>query len=711
MPLERTQSPPQLVIHDNGTVWTAEPNGQILNHEKKGLFFRDTRLISGWTVTANGEPWDLLNAGAIAHFATQIFLTNRQITTRDGIIARRTLGLMLGRHIGGGIHEDLELTNHNQVEVRFNLEIMIRSDFADVFEVKDAATLSRGRIETIWSREHQHLKMTYDNQDFHRAVGVTARGDSPVVYANGHLSFDVTIPPAATWRTCLLYDLEDGDTFIPAPTDCIHGIDRAPSARRLSEWLNRTLTLKTNNEDFHRTYAQAVEDMASLRLSIEDRHGNPHVVPAAGLPWFMVLFGRDSIIASLQTGVLGSEFAEGTLALLGESQARGRDDYHDAEPGKIMHEIRRGELAHFKLIPHTPYYGTADATALYLMLLHAVWRWTGDKDLIRRHLETAERCLTWIDDSGDRDGDGYQEYQTRSPVGYENMGWKDADDAVLHADGSRAQGPKALCELQAYVYAAWQGMAELYDALGNPEAAIRLRQKAQTLYDNFNEDFWDEDLGFYVFGLDGSKQKIRSITSNVGHCLWTGIIRPDRARQVADRLMAKDMFADWGVRTLSATHPGFNPISYHNGSIWPHDNGIVAQGLKRYGFHAEAAQIAKGITTAAAYFGTHQIPELFAGINQKAARFPVPYLGTNVPQAWAAGATFAFLQAMLGIEPDAPNNRLLINPTLPDWLPDLTLHRLRLGQHTLDIRFWRDGEATRHEVLSGDPTIVITKPL
>jgi glycogen debranching enzyme len=394
---------------------------------------------------------------------------------------------------------------------------------------------------------------------------------------------------------------------------------------------------------------------------------------------------------------------------LGSLQATERDDFRDAEPGKIMHEMRHGELAHFKLVPHTPYYGTADATILYPIVLHDAWRWSGDQDLIERHLSTAERCLEWIDEYGDRDGDGFQEYETRSPVGYENQSWKDAGEAVVYPDGSLVKGPKALCELQGYVYDAWLRMAEIYDQIGKADRALDFRQKAQVLFHHFNEAFWDEDSGFYAYALDGSKKKVLSVVSNPGHCLWSGIVPPDRAARVVERLMKPDMWSGWGIRTLSAEHPSFNPYSYQNGSVWPHDNGIIALGFKRYGFAAEAARIARDISQAGSFFMLHQLPELYAGIQRDETNFPVQYLGANVPQAWAAGSVFSFLQAILGIQPDAPNGRLYIEPVLPSWLPDLTLIDLRLGDKYFDLRFWRTDEKTRLEVLKGDPAAIILR--
>jgi glycogen debranching enzyme len=398
--------------------------------------------------------------------------------------------------------------------------------------------------------------------------------------------------------------------------------------------------------------------------------------------------------------------ARGSLEVLGQLQASELDEWRDAEPGKIPHEIRYGELAHFKIIPHTPYYGTADATPLYLIVLHAAWRVTGDLALLERHLPTAEACLHWIDVWGDRDGDGFQEFQTRSSAGYENMAWKDAGDSSRHVDGSLVKGPKAMCELQGYVYDAWLRMAEIYDALGRAKSARALRAKATQLFRNFNESFWDEAGGFYAFMLDGEKRPVFTVTSNPGHCLFSGIISPERAGRVVARLFARDMNSGWGIRTLSAAHPSYNPYTYQLGAVWPHDNAIIAAGCKRYGFAAEAARIARDISEAASHFMLHQVPELYAGIERDGTTFPVQYHRANVPQAWAAGSAFMLLQTLLGIEPDAPRGVMYIDPLLPEWLPDVTLYGLQLGEQQFDISFWREGETTQFEVLRGDAPAV-----
>ena len=698
--------PPQISIHQGQTVLISSPDGQINWPSERGLYFLDTRVVSSWTIYSNGEPWELLNGGPITYYAARIFLTNRSFATEAGIIAPRTLGLTIGRWIHRGMHEDLDITNNSMKPVKFQLEIAIRCDFADLFEVKSGNIVRRGRITTEWAQTRQQLCTTYRNGDFSRAVTISARHvPKKAVYANGRLSFEVALNPGEAWHTCLLYTLTDNDEHSAAPRDCTEHHPKSSHAETLADWLRTVAKIQTSNEEFYRLFRRALEDMAALRMPIK---GMDHTVflPAAGLPWFIAPFGRDSLIVSLQNILIYPEFARGSLDILGSLQAKEDDPYRDAEPGKIFHELRYGELAHFRLIPHTPYYGTADATPLYLITLHAAWRATGDRALLERHLETVEGCLTWIDNYGDRDGDGFQEYQTRSPVGYENMAWKDSGDCVVYPDGSLVRGPKALCELQGYVYSAWLRMAEVFDALGKGDRATELREKAAALFERFNTAFWDDELGFYAYALDGDKKKVLTVASNAGHCLWCGIVPRERAKLVVERLMAPDMWTGWGIRTLSADNPAFNPYNYQTGSVWPHDNGIIAMGFKLYGFGAEAGRIAHDISIGGSYFLLNQLPELYTAFQRDGTTFPVQYIGANVPQAWAAGSIFMLTQAMLGFLPDAPRNKLYVDPLLPEWLPDLTIRDLRLGRHKFDIRFWREGERTEFEVLNGDANLV-----
>ena len=709
MALEISVGPPRLTIHQAYTVLVSEQDGEIDSGGHKGLYCSDTRLISSWRIYANGARWELLSSANIAYYAARIFLTNPELATETGTVPARSLDLVIGRTLGDGLHEDLDLTNRGSKPVRFNLEIAIRSDFADLFEVKADKVVRRGNIQSAWSPRAGRLRTTYVNGDFERALSVTVKNvPCAPVYANGRISLDVDLQPGATWHACLHYDFGDGARTLRAPHECADLSSHSKYGARLAQWRRKALALSTSNEEFYRFYHQAIEDMAGLRLPIG---GADHMefMPAAGVPWFLGLFGRDSLIASLQNSIIYPDFARGCLEVLEQHQATERDDYRDAEPGKIMHELRTGELAHFKLIPHTPYYGTADATPLYLVLLHNAWRTTGDDGLVDKHLGAAERCLDWIDRYGDRDGDGFQEYQTRSSAGYENQGWKDAGDALVYPDGSLVKGPKALCELQGYVFDAWRRMAQIYEWRGDMGAAEELRGKARRLFERFNDVFWDEAEGYYAFALDGDKQPVLSVASNPGHCLWSGIVPPDRARRVVERLMRPDMWSGWGIRTLSADHAAFDPHSYQNGSVWPHDNGLIALGLRRYGFATEAGRLARDISRAASYFVQHRMPELYAGLQHDQASFPVQYKGANVPQAWAAGSCFSLLQAITGLRADAPNGRIYVDPVLPDWMPDLTLDGVRLARRNVDIRFWREGEATLWEVTRGDKASVEQK--
>ncbi len=709
MPLEIKVGPPQLAIHQGHTVLITEPDGQMFWPTDKGLYFFDTRLISAYALYANGQVWDLLNSGATSYYASRIFLTNKAFPSESGDIPARTLSMVLSRAIDAGMHETYDVTNYGRAPAHFNLEIAIRSDFADIFEVKSGRIVRRGRITSMWADDGGGVLTTgYRNGEFFRGLRIRVSAPNPAVYANGRISFAISLNPGESWRGSMLYDLTDGDRTYEAPAECLMD-GSSQQGIALKQWSAGLLKFESSVDAFERLFNQAVEDMAALRLPIEGDGGTEYV-PAAGLPWFVALFGRDTLIASLQTIILNPEFARGTLAVLGAWQATTRDDYRDAEPGKILHELRLGELAALKLIPHTPYYGTADATPLYLVTLHAAWRATGDLDMVRQHVSTAEGCLAWIDEYGDRDKDGFQEYGTRSDAGYENVGWKDSGDAVVNLDGSKVVGPKALCELQGYVYAAWRGMAEVFTALGDPSRAARLTAKADALYTRFNAAFWNEAGGFYAFCLDGAKAPVWTVASNAGHLLWSGIVPPERAGRVVARLMQPDMWSGWGIRTLTQENPAYNPYSYQNGSVWPHDNSLIALGFKHYGFADEANMVARDINRAASFFTQRQLPELYSGLQRNDTNFPVQYLGANVPQAWAAGSVFALIQAMLGLAPDAPNEVLWIDPVLPEWLPDITLRDLRVGGQMFDIAFSRVDGQTRHEVLRGNPAAVVCRP-
>ncbi|MFL5577808.1 MAG: glycogen debranching N-terminal domain-containing protein [Gemmatimonadaceae bacterium] len=702
MPIEISVGMPVLTINQGSTFMVTDLSGEIAAESEQGVFVSDTRFVSYYAISANGESWTRLCSSATSYFASRIHLTNPVVPTEDGAIPAGTLGLVITRAVGDGVHEDVDVTNYNPVPVRFNLEIALRSDFADIFEVKSHRFVRRGRITTEWDEEAAELRTTFVNRDFMRQfVYRLLEGGSRPRFANGRVTFEIALAPGGTWHSCCYYVLVLDDRVRYPAYGCAHDLGDTEFDRRQREWQRRATKLTSSNEDVYRLFRQSVEDMGALRLYDEEL-GPDLWVPAAGVPWFVTLFGRDSLIVSLQNMLLDPTFACGALLKLARYQATTWDDWRDAEPGKILHELRSGELAHFHKVPHTPYFGTADATILYPIVLHEAWKWLGDESLLRDYRDVALRCLQWIDASGDLDGDGFQEYRSRSAQGYENLGWKDSGDAVVYPDGSQVGQPKALCELQGYVFDAWMRMAEVFDALGEPERAAELRRKAGALRERFEARFWCEDLGFYAYGLDPVKAPIGTIASNAGHCLWSGIASPEHAARVVRRFFEPDMWSGWGIRTLSARNPAYNPFSYQLGSVWPHDNGIIAMGFARYGFAAEAARVARDISEAASYFAGYRLPELYAGVERRPGTFPVPYLGANVPQAWAAGSVFHLLQAMLGLQADAPNHRLYVDPHLPHWLPDLTLSGLHVGGSTLDVRFWREGDRTRWAVLSLD---------
>jgi glycogen debranching enzyme len=701
MAIEVTVGPPQITINRGNTFVLSEPDGSVTADTDQGFYRRDTRYVSNYDFYADGEHWVLQNSGAIAYYASRAYLFNPHIRTEYGEIERSTLSLVFTRAVKDGIIEEFEIHNYGRRRARLNFEIALRTDFADIFEVKSKQVIRKGRVTTIWSPDDRQLISKYEHEGFIRSlISCFFETDRVPIYNNGRISFGIDLAPSTVWRAAVQHTFVEGETASRAPQYNLRQC-RSDAEEELDNWKKVTTSLTSANEDIYRVFRQSLEDMAALRLR-EFGESAGEFLPAAGVPWFVAVFGRDSLIVSLQNMIVHPDFARGALKVLGELQATRVDDYRDAQPGKILHEMRVGELAARGKIPHTPYYGTADATALYLITLHEAWRWLGDDSLFRQHEQTARRCLEWIDCYGDMDGDGLQEFQTHSPQGYENMSWKDAGDSNVAPDGSLFKGPKALCELQGYTYDAWMRMAEAFSCFGDAALAHSLRQKAAALREKFEELFWCEDTGFYAYALDGDKRPVKTIVSNPGHLLWSGIVRPDRAGRVVRRLMEPDMWSGWGIRTLSTDNPAYNPFSYQNGSVWPHDNGIIAMGFRRYGFAKEAAMIARDISEAASYFVFYRLPELYGGIRREPGSFPVQYLGANVPQAWAAGSVFHLLRAILGLEAKAHTRTLYVDPVLPRWLPEVTLHNLRVATSTATIRFWNENDQTRFEILSSD---------
>jgi len=697
MPTKVTVNPGQIVINDGSSFLVTASDGSIDDNLAQGFFVRDTRLLSYYEISLNRYRLLLLASSIITHHSAVYEFTNPELPTVKGMLPPGCLIVTIRRDIVGGMHEDIDITNHHSEPVEFQLMLAVRSDFADIFEVKAKQILTRGETETTWAEGA--LTTDYRNDYFHRGIITQPVGaTSPASYANGRLFFNVVIAPGKTWHTCVNFTaLANGNVLSPQHTCVVPHETEAGIVR--DNFLNTATKLQSSNAEIAYYYQQALIDMGALRIEVEDK-GNQFWMPAAGIPWFVAVFGRDSVIASLQTMTVYHEFARGTLVQLAQLQATEVDDWRDAQPGKMLHELRLDELTQLHQLPYTPYYGTVDTTILWIVTLSEAYCWNADVKMLDECRVPLEKALAWIDNYGDFDGDGFVEYLTRSEKGLRNQGWKDSGDSMVYPDGSLVDPSIALCEVQGYVYDAWRRAADIYEVWGD-DRAMKLRSKAAALYQRFNERFWMEDEGFYCLGLDNKKQQIKSITSNPGHLLWSGIVPEERAALMVKRLFQPDMWCGWGVRTLSALNPAYNPISYQRGSVWPHDNSLIAAGLKRYGYHQEANRIAEGIFAAASYFEAGRMPELFGGIERRTDSFPVPYTDANIPQAWAAGSIFLLIRTILGLTADAPHQCLRVCPTLPKWLPDLELTNLSVGDTTVGLRFWRDGEQTRW-VAKGD---------
>lgn len=697
--------PDVITINRGQTFMVSGLDGVVKGTAEQGLFTHDVRFLSHYRYKINGRKWSLVTSSPLSHSAARFEFANPALLSASGPIPKHVVGLSVERAVSGGVHEELDLVNYQRVPVQLTLEIELGTDFADLFEVRGHHPRIRRTISTEWDAEHQRLRVAYV-RDGYRA-GFTyqlARYSTPGRRNGSTLLFDFILQPEEPWHLCAhLIPEVDGIAFAP-PARCYEAGENGTEFE--TRWRAAVTHVRSNDDTMTRTVRQAAEDLVSLLME-GDGPGTPSVI-AAGAPYFVALFGRDSIIAGLQTLSMDRSFSLGALEKLAAYQATQADDFRDADPGKILHELRVGELARFRQIPHTPYYGSADATLLYPILLHETYAWTGDRALLDAYLPAAERCLDWMDRYGDRDGDGFQEYRTRSPRGIKHQGWKDSGDGIVYDDGRPVEPPIALCELQGYVYDAKQRMAALFASVGQESRAARLRAESDVLFERFNGAFWMEDEGTYAFGLDADKRRIASVVSNAGHCLWSGIVPPARAGRVVSRLLSDDMWSGWGIRTLSASHPAFNPFAYQRGAVWPHDNALIAAGCKRYGYGAAVSQIAHGIFDAAGLFQGYRLPELMSGHQRKALGFPVQYLGVNIPQAWASGSAFLLLQAILGLRGDAAQERLYLAPDLPPWLTSIEVEHLKVGRARISFRCWREGKVPRFEIrhLEGPLTVV-----
>jgi glycogen debranching enzyme len=674
-----------LTILEGSIFCICDERGDI-DGETQGLFADDTRFLSLLRLTVNAVKPLLLSSGKVEYFSAAFYLRNPP----TGDLPQDAISIVRHRFVGDGMQDHIVVQNQSMAPVAFELALELGTDFADILSVKehDFALGDPARAQPLppqvagrYDGEHNQFMLDEDGADAGAArtqVILSQRGETEerkVVYR-------LELEPRERWelRLDILASI-DGESVMPRTAERRFGEEQTRVRESLASWQLRVPQIRADWQLLDHAFFQSVSDLASLRMRGAGRTGR---MPAAGMPWFMTVFGRDTLITCLQTLLFGPELARTALEVLAELQARDENPDVDAEPGKIVHELRAGKAAQkwFRT-----YYGTADATPLYLVLLSEVWRWTDDSAFVRELKAPAVAALRWIDEYGDRDGDGFVEYERRTPRGLENQSWKDSHDSQRFHDGSLAQTPIAPVEVQGYVYDAKLRTAELAREVWRDRGlAERLEHEAEELRRAFNEHFWtDARGGYYVLALDGEKRQVDSLCSNVGHLLWSGIVPSERVDAVVDQLMGDDLWSGWGVRTMSAGDVGYNPLSYHNGTVWPHDNSLIAHGLARSARWPEAQRIVRRMLGAASHFG-NQLPEVFAGLPRGETPFPIAYPTAARPQAWAAATPVLLLQVLLGLEPDRRRHQLATRA--PEELPSWAGRSLRLAGIRAFDRQW-----------------------
>ena len=644
-------------------------SGDIEAGPPSGLFVRDTRILSEWVLEVDGGRLEPLSVSVAEPFRAT-FVTRAR--PRSGQ-AESTLLVVRDRVIGDGLRESIQVRNLGREAAGITLELTVGADFAGLFEVKEGRVRPHGGIST-----HAHpdvVEIRQDQRGHSRSVIVGPEGDG-VRVRPGSVVWRAVVPARGEWSCHVVVEATvDGQSLSVTGDDT--GTGRyAVASRRASEWRAGSPVVHTAHAGLARTLVRSVEDLGALR--IDDADHPERVTVAAGAPWFMALFGRDSILSAWMTLPIDTRLALGTLQALAERQGTRVDPLTDEEPGRILHEVRFNAHTDGSGGGAQVYYGTADATPLFVMLLGELRRWGVAPTQVSALLPAADRALEWLTTFGDRDGDGFVEYQRATDRGLENQGWKDSFDGVNFADGRLADAPVALCEVQAYTYSAFLARAHFAREEGNEELCAEWASRAATLREAFNERFWLPDRGWFAVGLDRDKRPIDALASNMGHCLWTGIVDEDKAEAVAHHLLGPDLFSGWGVRTLAESMGAYNPLSYHNGSVWPHDNAIIAAGLARYGFVAEAQQVAQGILDAAEAFGG-RLPELFCGFSRSEFPRPVPFPTSCSPQAWASAAPLLLLRSLLRFSPSVPHGEVRLAPIVPAAYLPLRLDGVEIG--------------------------------
>jgi glycogen debranching enzyme len=692
-----------------------------------GLYSGDTRVLSCLEVRVNGVRPVLLRGGAAGDYRNTIQMTNSDYVPDPSrkvdvglALARRSLGINRERVVAGGLYERLTIANYTEHPEPAVIELIVDVDCADIFEIRGTRRPKRGADLPILVRDDgritfRHLgldgrmRWTFIQTSRPEAVASVEDGADGSVVVN----WEVNIAPGGNaqveWRAwTALSPNQSSDAVESAGEDAFPdhpAIDPADVEAGYRAWEEQSAELASDNELFDLVIQRSLTD---LRLLSTDGPSAGERYIAAGVPWYTTLFGRDAIITALQTLAFHPSLAVEALDILARRQATVLDEWRDEEPGKILHELRTGEMARDGELPHTPYYGSVDATPLWLVLLGETYDWTGDMGLVERLWPHALNALRWIDEYG-TGKNGFLTYERRSSQGLLNQGWKDSGDSIRDRTGKTVDPPTALAEVQGYVYDAKVRMAHLCRARGDPEMAARLDREAEELRARFESAFWLPAEGFYAMAIGRDGRVADALGSNAGQCLWSGIVSPERAQQVVTRLMRPDLDSGWGIRTYASGQPGYNPIGYHTGSVWPHDNAIVIAGLKRYGFHDAANLLAGRIFEAAQKFDGFRLPELYCGFSRSEVDSPVPYPVACSPQAWSAGAPLHLLTSMLGIRPHADRRELeLYRPNLPTWLGKVTVNRLRVGEASVDLLFHRWRGTTSAEVLGKRGELAIT---
>jgi glycogen debranching enzyme len=652
-----------------------DAGGDITEGSVEGLFVADTRICSRLVLSVDGRPLDPLTVATKTPFEATFVARARD---RELLVFRDV-------HVGRGMRLDLRVRNLGKRRRTVDLRLAVRADLADLFAVKEGRAEAQSAPCTVTTDGLRFANHTADR-------GLVVRARDAVPDGDGGLTWAVTLEPHDEWAGCVELAALRGGQRVEPRYRCGEPTHTALPAARQARWQAEVPEITTDIGGLGRAVTRAAEDLGGLRL-FEGESSEPLI--AAGAPWFMTLFGRDSILTSWMALLLDPELARTTVRTLARLQGRVDDPVSEEEPGRILHEVRFSATASLQLADGDVYYGTADATPLFVMLVHELWRWGTPLDDIRPLLPAVDAALGWVAGAGDRDGDGYVEYAPRSPGSLRNQGWKDSGDGVSYADGRLAEPPIALAEVQAYAYAAWRAGAALAAATGDFVTASARRARAEALQDQFERDFWLPDREAFALGLDADKRPIDAVASNMGHCLWAGIVRdPQKAAAVARWLVSPELFTGWGVRTLATSMGRYNPLSYHNGSVWPHDTAICIAGLRRAGFVREAVTVAQGLLRAAAAFDG-RMPELFAGITPDDVAAPVPYPASCSPQAWASAAPLLVARCLLGLEPDLPHGYVTIDPVLPPGSTVLRLAGVPLGSSRVTIECERDAVAVR----------------